>query len=189
MNNSEAWTVAYTVPELRAMIKELAPDQPTSKLRKAELVGVLIFLRHQRAAADEQQATEAVDQVITEELSDTYVPTTADLANVASAAGQAAEALHAISPAVRSAAKALAQVAWGHQRATVRSMGRTVHGKVVDTVLRDPGPDGMGRVCVVVQHIEQGELDRFGKLVWTPSPYPRRTLHRYLDVQFTPLTS
>lgn len=169
-----------TVAQLREQIAELDPTRPTSKLRKAELITLLRDLApaepqvYQGAMHETAADVAAVDQVITDELADTYVPTTADLAHVARTARQAADALHAVSPAMRTAAKALAQVAWGHQRATVRSMGRTVHGKVVDTVLRAPGPDGMGRVCVVVAH----------------DGHPtRRTLHRYVDVQFSPLAS
>lgn len=44
---------------------------------------------------------------------------------------------------------------WLGRAVTVRSMGRTVHGKVFDVV---PGADGTGRVCLVVQH--EGKLTR-----------------------------
>lgn len=76
------------------------------------------------------------------------------------------------------AARAVAEVAWGNRTATVRSMGQEVVGKVVDVVLRDPGPRGDGRVCLVIEH---------------PHPYrPQqrtRTLHHMNDVVFTPLAS
>lgn len=124
---------------------------------------------------EERVVAEVVDGVINEELGD-VAQTLTDLA-------------HAITPAMRTSAKALAVVAWGHLQATVHSMGREVRGKVVDTVLRDAGPDGMGRVCVVIQHTERAEPDRIGNVTWEPTPTYRRTLHRYVDVKFSPLAS
>jgi hypothetical protein len=71
-------------------------------------------------------------------------------------------------------ARELTAIAWADRVAIVRSMGRTVRGKVVDVALRAPGPDGTGRVCLVVQH----------------DGYPtRRTLHALADVQFKALAS
>lgn len=93
---------------------------------------------------------------------------------LASSVTGVADALNTVGLAAQSAARKLAAVAWERQVAVVKSMGRTVRGKVVDTVLRAPGPDGMGRVCLVVQH----------------DGHPtRRTLHTLADVQFEALAS
>jgi hypothetical protein len=185
-----------TVPELRAAIKELDPKRPTSKLRKAELTTLLAELESKRAEVEadmtghwaeqgagvdpdgeqvfqgamheaEREATEVVDQVISEELAD-VAPTLADMA------GTIKSVVNLFTAAARTSAQAVGQVAYGQLRATVRSMGRTVHGRVVDTVLRAPDPDGSGRVCLVVQH--EGHSTR-------------RTLHRLVDVQFEPVAS
>jgi hypothetical protein len=191
-----------TVPELRAAIKELDPQRPTSKLRKAELVTLLAELTAKRTAEAveldrvfssgaaslgepqvyqgamheaEREATEAVDQVINEELAD-VAPTTRELAS-----GKPELNL-------RKAARDLARVAWANQVATVRSMGHTVRGQVVDVVLREPGEDGMGRVCLVIQHRQRAET-RLGTTVWESTPAYRRTLHRLVDVQFEPVAS
>jgi hypothetical protein len=85
-----------------------------------------------------------------------------------------AEAFTNVGHHAREAARKLGVVAWARQVAVVRSMGHTVRGKVVDTVLRAPGANGMGRVCLVVQH----------------DGHPtRRTLHALADVQFEALAS
>lgn len=85
-----------------------------------------------------------------------------------------ANALNTVGLAAQAAARKLAEAAWSYQVAVVKSMGHTVRGKVVDTVLREPGADGMGRVCLVVQH----------------DGHPtRRTLHALADVKFEALAS
>lgn len=102
-----------------------------------------------------------------------------------------AEALNTVGLAAQAAARKLAAVAWSHQVAVVRSMGHTVRGKVVDTVLREPGADGTGRVCLVVEHQEEA-TDRLGVRTWGPAGHaghPRRTLHALSDVQFEALAS
>lgn len=148
----------FTVTLLREMIKDEFGVTAPSKLRKLELAQYLDDLRVQRGEAERAAVELDLDDLIEEEVDQTINERLA----------------HLITEDMRRSAKAIAVVAWGHLRATVHSMGRLVHGKVVDTVLRDPGPDGMGRVCVVVQH----------------DGHPtRRTLHRYLDVKFEALTS
>lgn len=134
-----------------------------------DLIGRLM-----REATGERLATEAVDQVITEELSD-LAPTLSDLAK-----GMAgvAQALNTAWLATQAAARKLTAVAWSHQVVVVRSMGRTVRGKVIDTVLRTPGADGMGRVCLVVEHPNGA-----------PGRKPTRTLHALADVKFEALAS
>jgi hypothetical protein len=167
----EADAVAGLVADLADMTAHWAEDLPGQVAEPGAFADEVV-------AADmeeERVAAEAVDGVIDEELGD-VAQTLTDLA-------------HAITPAMRTSAKALAVVAWGHLQATVHSMGREVHGKVVDTVLRGAGPDGMGRVCVVVQHTERANTDWLGNVTWEPTPTYRRTLHRYVDVKFSPLAS
>lgn len=192
----------YTVPELRAMAKEAPANIPAggfSKLRKAELIDFIVaayetdeLLSHAEQAEEELAGDEddmtghwaeqgadanpdvadvaAVDQAITEELGD-LAPTLRVLADSVTGV---ANALNTVGLAAQAAARKLAAVAWAHQVAVIRSMGHTVRGKVVDTVLREPGADGMGRVCLVVQH----------------DGHPtRRTLHALADVQFDTLAS
>lgn len=89
-----------------------------------------------------------------------------------------AEALNTAGLAAQDAARKLAAVAWSHQVAVIRSMGRTVRGKVVDTVLRAPGANGMGRVLLVVEH-PNGARGRKAT----------RTLHALADVKFEALAS
>lgn len=179
----------HTVPELRKIAKELT-DDPTSKLRKAELIDLIVKASKVAEPAvigtklheqmEEAVAVEAVDQVIHEELSD-LAPTLRDLAGT----------MGTVTEAMRKAARQLAIVAWSRQRAVVRSMGHTVRGRVVDTVLREPGPDGTGRVCLVIEHTEQA-VDKLGVRTWQPAGHtghPRRTLHALADVNFEPLAS
>lgn len=184
MDQAELLAAQNTVAELLSGIRAVYPKigrplpKGLTKLRKSELAYALAEARYQlamQATNAERQDAETVDEVINEELGDVAL-ITSDLA-------------HVITPEMRQAARGLAEVAWGHLQATVHSMGREVRGKVVDAVLRGAGPDGMGRVCVVVQHTEQAEPDRLGNVTWEPTPTYRRTLHRYIDVKFKALAS
>jgi len=85
-----------------------------------------------------------------------------------------ADALNTAGLAANAAAQKLATAAWSHQMAIVRSMGRTVRGKVIDASVRTPDASGLNRVLLVVQH----------------DGHPtRRTLHALSDVKFEALTS
>jgi hypothetical protein len=184
----------FTVPQLREQIAVLDPQRPTSKLRKAELVALLISLQEDQVRAVDQDSTledvEVADheRTVAEQLTRTagepqvfqgamhsYGPEdmAIEFGDLAASATQAAKALSDMVPPIQSAAKAIGRVAYGHLRATVRSMGRTVYGRVVDTVVRTPDRTG-GRVLLVVQH--EGHATR-------------RTLHRLTDVKFDELTS
>jgi hypothetical protein len=178
-----------TVPELRAAIKELDPQRPTSKLRKAELVTLLAELVAKDNEPPADGLFELAGDVAGEPersnedlLGRALQGVSHSLAPVATALGRMAGA------AMHKAARDLTRVAWANQVATVRSMGHTVRGQVVDVVLREPGEDGMGRVCLVIQHRQRAET-RLGTTVWEPTPAYRRTLHRLVDVQFEPVAS
>jgi hypothetical protein len=138
--------------------------------------------RLMREATEERLASEAVDKVISEELGDLG----ATLAGVARSVGKAIEPMGA---AMRASAKQVGRVAYGGLQATVRSMGHVVQGRVVDTVLRTPNPDGASRVLLVVQHLRQADTNWRGETVWNETPHWRRTLHTISDVQFSDLTS
>lgn len=133
---------------------------------------------HEAEAAD----VAAVDALIDQEFGDVAV----SLRGLADATRALVEPL---SKAFRASAQAVGRVAWANMRATVTSMGHTVRGKVVDTVLRTPDANG-GRVCLVVEHAEQA-IDQHGVRTWeaVAPGYARRTLHRLVDVDLTPLTS
>lgn len=192
----------YTVPELRAMAKEAPANIPAggfSKLRKAELIDFIVaayetdeLLSHAEQAEEELAGDEDdmtghwaeqgadVDpedvQVFQGAMHEATTPQAIGdtLTVLAGSMTGVAEALNTVGLAAQAAARKLAAVAWSHQVAVVRSMGHTVRGKVVDTVLREPGADGTGRVCLVVQH----------------DGHPtRRTLHALSDVQFEALAS
>lgn len=124
----------------------------------------------------------AVDALIGQEFGDVAV----SLRGLADATRALVEPL---SKAFRASAQAVGRVAWANMRATVTSMGHTVRGRVVDTVLRTPDANG-GRVCLVVEHAEQA-IDWHGVRTWeaVAPGYARRTLHRLVDVDLTPLTS
>jgi hypothetical protein len=68
---------------------------------------------------------------------------------------QTARALELVlSPAIRIRSRQeVFEDAWRGKVATVRSMGRTVRGRVIDAVTRVPLPFGSGAaVCLVIQH-------------------------------------
>ena len=191
----------FTVAELKDKIKNSPMNLPAgfSKLRKAELIDALV--RGLNEAEAWEKANQAEQELTYEEDQDFAlgdVPEleydTADaqvfqgamheattpeavgdtLRVLANSAANVAQALNTAGLAAQAAARKLAVVAWSHQVAVVHSMGHTVRGKVVDTVLREPGSNGMGRVCLVVQH----------------DGHPtRRTLHALADVQFEALAS
>lgn len=84
----------------------------------------------------------------------------------------------AISNTARQAARALVPVAYAGYVAVVRSMGRTVRGKVVDADLRAPDRDGANRVLLVVEHPNGA-----------PGRKATRTLHALVDVKLEPVAS
>lgn len=89
-----------------------------------------------------------------------------------------AQAFTVIDSHVRETARKLGVVAWANHVAVIRSMGHTVRGKVVDTVLREVEHGEAGRVLLVVEH-PNGAKGRKAT----------RTLHRLVDVKFEALTS
>lgn len=100
---------------------------------------------------------------------------TVEFGDLAASVRQVEHALKQTAPTLREAAQQVAKVAYANLVAMVRSMGRTVTGKVVDVVLREPTPgDKDGRVLLVVQH------DGYRT---------RRTLHKLAEVDLKPVAS
>lgn len=83
-----------------------------------------------------------------------------------------------ISNTARQAARALVPVAYAGYVAVVRSMGRTVRGKVVDADLRAADRNGANRVLLVVEHPNGA-----------PGRKATRTLHALVDVKLEPVAS
>lgn len=196
----------FTVAQLREQVAALDPNRPTSKLRKAELITLLGELAQEELGAqdriffnpedeqaqgpaweigtalhaateaydaqeDEAQDVAAVDAVIAQEFGDVAL-SLRDLAEVAR------KLTDPFGTAMRESAKQIGELAYNHLAATVRSMGRKVTGRVVDTVLRTPDTAGHGRVLVVVEHPNAA-----------PGRKATRTLHSLADVAFAPLAS
>lgn len=73
--------------------------------------------------------------------------------------------------------------AWTGRIATVTAMGRTVRGRVVDTVIRHEL--GTHRVALVIEHDQEADI-RHGVIVdWVPTPRPRRTMHSFSHVKLS----
>lgn len=161
--SGEARALEGSEPELDTpTVPAPQPADVGTKLHEAgeDLVGKLM-----------REATE--DRLVAEQTNQAAVDSWQELG--ARAVRDVTQALHAISDSMRKAARELGKVAWSGYTAHVRSMGREVAGKVVDTVLRDPGPDGMGRVCLVVEHPNGA-----------PGRKATRTLHKLTDVRLEP---
>jgi hypothetical protein len=158
---------AHTVAELRDLISVEGSSPAPSKLRKTELAQYLADIRHNKAQREPQANQEREDAELVDDLIG------AELGDLALSLRELAGAVRSIVEPTQAAAKALGRVAYGHLRATVRSMGRTVTGRVVDTVVRTPDVSGEGRVLVAVRH----------------DGHPRVTMHRLTDVELTPLAS
>lgn len=194
----ENYYASLTVPQLRERILADHPNRTgLSKLRKGELITLLRELEDQRAVLEaepefiegsqtpeegREQARQWYDPSVGEPkvfqgaMHEATTPDTiGDTLRVLSGSlAGVGEKLTKMARPMRDAARKLGVVAWANRTAVIRSMGRTVRGKVVDTVLRTPGPDGTGRVCLVVQH----------------DGHPtRRTLHALADVKFKDLAS
>jgi hypothetical protein len=172
---------SLTVPQLR---ERILADDPTarglSRLRKGELIALLRELESKRAEneklAGEPQVFQGAMHETSQEREDAELVDDligAELGDLALSLRELAGAVRSIVEPTQAAAKTLGRVAYGHLRATVRSMGRTVTGRVVDTVVRTPDVSGEGRVLVAVRH----------------DGHPRVTMHRLTDVELTPLAS
>lgn len=195
----------HTVAQLRNMINDEFGKQAPSKLRKLEMAQYLDDLRANEQAANALPGGRVAELSAEDQLArDGYAPSVGEpqvfqgamhehadvvadtFRTLAGNAHGVAQAMTGLTPAMRVAAKALGSVAYDGLVAIVQSMGRTVRGKVVDTVLREEQVTemrrslcvGTGRVLLVVEHPKAA-----------PGRAATRTLHRLVDVEFEPLAS